>query len=392
VLTSRRALASAGAACLAALAVAGCTTGSNSSSSKSSVTVAGHTLTIYISEPRDLQTNTVAQDIVHAEQMAFSAHHSEVSDFRLALQTARGTHLSDNARAAIIDTSTIAYLGEIAPGASDQTVGITNALSVLQVSPTDNALELSEHTPVVSGSPQSYFEQWGTYGRTFARVVPSATDEAKAQVVEMKSLGITSLYVANDGSDYGKAIAHAVASDATGAGITASNSLTSAGAIFDGAQSPSAAAHFFNHAASAAPSAKLFGPSSLNTSGFPASLSSAVAKHIYVSIPGFLPKDLPADGQAFVSAFHSAYGHTPNIQAIFGYEAMSALLRVLQKQGKHANNRTGVVTAFLNQHNVPSVLGNYSIDHLTGNTSLDAFVFAHVTGGRLVPFAAAPLS
>ena len=47
------------------------------------------------------------------------------------------------ARLAIIDSSTIAYLGEIAPGAPTQTVGITNALDVLQVSPTDNALELS---------------------------------------------------------------------------------------------------------------------------------------------------------------------------------------------------------------------------------------------------------
>ncbi len=70
---------------------------------------------------------------------------------------------------------------------------------------------------------------------------------------------------------------------------------------------------------------------------------------------------------------------------------MSALLRVLQKQGKHANDRTAVVNAFLAQRNVPSVLGTYSIDS-AGNTSLDAFVFARVSGGKLVPFAAAPLS
>ncbi len=76
-----------------------------------------------------------------------------------------GPKLSDNARAAIIDSSSIAYLGEVAPGTSDQTVGITNALALLQVSPTDNALELSAHTPAVSGSPHSYYEQWGTYGQ-----------------------------------------------------------------------------------------------------------------------------------------------------------------------------------------------------------------------------------
>jgi hypothetical protein len=390
VLTRSRAL-SVGAACLAALVVAGCGTTTGSSSSSSTVTVSGHTLTIYISEPHDLQANTVAQDVVHAEQMAFSAHHGEVTDYRLLLQTSRGEKLSDNARAAIINSSSIAYVGEIAPGTSDQTVGITNALGLLQVSPTDNALELSDTTPAVPGAPQSYFEQWGTYGRTFARVVPSAADEAKVQVAEMKSLGVKSLYVTDDGSDYGKAIGHAVASDATAAGITADKSLSSAAGIFDGAQSPSAAAQFFNHAATAAPSAKLFGPSSLNTSAFPASLSPTAGKRLYVSIPGYLPKDLPAEGKSFVSGFRSAYGHTPNIQAIFGFEAMSALLHVLKQQGKHANDRTTVVNAFLAQRNVQSVLGTYSINS-AGNTSLDAFVFARVSGGKLEPFAAAPLS
>ncbi len=387
-----RALASVGAACLAALAVAGCSTSSSSSSSSSSVTVKGHTLTIYLSEPRDLHTNTVAQDVVHAEQMAFSAHHGEVTDFRLVLQPASGPQLSDNARAAIIDSSSIAYLGEVAPGTSDQTVGITNALALLQVSPTDNALELSTHTPAVSGSPHSYFEQWGTYGRTFARVVPSASDEAKAQVAEMKSQGVKRLYVSDDDSDYGKAIADAVRSDAQAAGLTIEPSVDEqVTGYFYGAQSPTAAATFFNHIASMSPNAKLFGPSSLNTSTFPASLSPAAGKNIYVSIPGYLPNDLPAAGKSFVSAFKTAYGHTPNIQAIFGYEAMSALLRVLETQGKHANDRTAVVNAFLAQRNVPSVLGTYSIDS-AGNTSLDAFVVARVSAGKLVPFAAVPLS
>ena len=48
-------------------------------------------------------------------------------------------------------------------------------------------------------------------------MVPSASEEAKAQVAEMKSLGVNKLYVGNDGSDYGKAIADAVSSDAPAA-------------------------------------------------------------------------------------------------------------------------------------------------------------------------------
>ena len=97
---------------------------------------------------------------------------------------------------------------------------------------------------------------------------------------------------------------------------------------FYGAESPTAAAKFFNHIASIAPNAKLFGPSSLNSAAFTSALSSSV-HNLYVSIPGFMPKDLPAEGKAFVTAFKTAYHHAPNIEAIFGYEAMSAVLRVL---------------------------------------------------------------
>ncbi len=384
-----RALASSGVAGLAALAIAGCST-TGSSSSSSAVTVSGHTLSIYLSEPANLGSNAVAQDIVHAEQLAFSAHRGEVRDYALVLVSRRLGELTDNARDAITDPSAIAYLGEIAPGASDDTVGITNALDVLQVSPTDNALELTNSTPAVSGGSKSFFESWGTYGRTFARVVPSATEEAQAQAEQMNALKLKSLYVANDGSDYGKAIADAVAADAQKLGINAASSLSSAGAIFYGAQSPTAAARFFNHAVTVAPNATLFGPSSLNASAFTAAISGSV-RNLYVSIPGFLPKDLPAAGKQFVVAFKSAYGHTPNVEAIFGYEAMSALLHVLETEGVKANNRSDVVAAFLNQRNVQSVLGEYSIDK-TGNTSLNAFVFAHMRAGKLVPFTAASQS
>jgi ABC-type branched-subunit amino acid transport system substrate-binding protein len=388
VLRPSRALAGSGVACLAALAVAGCSATGKSSSSSSAVTVSGHTLRIYLSEPSNLTSDPVAQDVVHAEQMAFSAHAKSVTDYKVALQPADYKTLSDNARAAIIDATTIAYLGEIAPGDSDQTTGITNAQDVLQVSPTDGALELGQPTPAVSGGVKSYFEQWSTYARTFARVVPSSADEAKAQVAEMKSLGVTSLYVAHDSSDYGRALADAVSADAKSGGISAAKSMSGAGGVFYAAESPAAAAKFFNSASSAAPKAKLFGPSSLNSAAFTSALSSSVS-NLYVSIPGYLPKDLPAEGKSFVTAFKSAYGHTPNTVAIFGYEAMTSVLGVLASEGKKANNRADVVSAFLKQKQATSVLGSYSIGS-DGNTSLDAFVFARMRGGKLVPFAAAP--
>lgn len=383
---ARRTLATASVACLAALAVAGCT---QNGSSSSAVTVSGKTLTIWISEPSNLASDPVAQDVVDAEKLAFKAHRSEVKDYKLVLAVPKESTISQNARDAIQNQTAIAYLGEIAPGSSDQTVGITNALDLLEVSPTDTALELSQSTPAVSGSPHTYFESWSTYGRTFARVVPSAVDEAKAQVAEMKALGVTRLDVAEDRSDYGKAIADAIRSDAKAAGLTVEGNVgEEVNGYFYGGESPTAAAKYFNRIASMAPTAKLFGPSSLDSAAFTSAISSSV-HNLYVSIPGFMPKDVPAEGKAFVIRFKAMYHHAPNTEAIFGYDAMSAVLRVLQQAGSGADNRATVITDFLGQRKVQSVLGTYSIDK-AGNTSLDAFVFARLRNGKLVPYAAAP--
>ncbi len=388
MLTGSRALALKGAACVvAALAVAGCSQ-SGSGSSSSDLTVTGDTLTIIISEPAGFSADPVAQDIVDAEKMAYFADASEVKDYKVVLFPVKDKTLSDNARAAIDADSTasstaIAYVGEIAPGGSDQTVGITNALDLLEVSPTDTAAELTQDTT----ASKNLYESWGSFGRTFARLSPNSLQEAAAQVAEMKSLGVSSLYVASDGSDYGDTIAQAVRSDARAASITLTTSMSAAGGIFYGVESPAVGAKFFDHASSVAPTAKLFGPSSLDSAQFTSTVSASV-HNLYVTIPGVMPKQLNAAGKAFETAFAKKYGHEPNAEAVFGYETMAALLAALRGAGESANSRGTVVKDFHKLSQSQSVLGSYRIQS-TGNSSIDAFVIARLSHGTLVPFKAA---
>ena len=105
-----------------------------------------------------------------------------------------------------------------------------------------------------------------------------------------------------------------------------------------------------------------------------------------MSSPGFVSSSLNATGQQFVSAFRSAYGHAPVPQAIFGYEAMSAVLAVLKEAGTGAASRSVVVGDFRALHNRASVLGTYSISN--GDTTLAPFVFGRPRGGGLVAGAA----
>ncbi len=367
--------------------------GSCSTSGTSSVTASGTTLTIYASAPVG---SAASPDILDAERLAFQQFQqagNRVGTFTIKFVTVDSAKVSNNARTAIEDSGAIAYVGELTPGASADSMGITNAEDVLQVSPADTALELTQPTAAVAGAPNSYYEAHGTYGNTFARVVPNSGQEAKAQVQEMTALGVKSLYVTDDGSAYGAAVALAV-KQAAGSSISAVAGppdaarfrSSGADALFFGAGSGSSdvVARLFEDVAGADAGVRLFAPSALDDSGFAASLGAAKL-NLYVSAPGFLPKDLPPQGQAFLSAFRSAYGHVPAQGAIFGYEAVSAVLAVLREAGSAANNRASVVRDFFGIRNRSSAIGTYSISS-TGDISLAPFVFSRLRDGKLVPF------
>ena len=57
--------------------------------------------------------------------------------------------------------------------------------------------------PEVSGSPTTFYPSRSTYHETFARMVPSSAQEANAITAEMHALGLTKLYVADDGTPGG---------------------------------------------------------------------------------------------------------------------------------------------------------------------------------------------
>jgi ABC-type branched-subunit amino acid transport system substrate-binding protein len=345
--------------------------------------VSGNELAVYVSAPPG-----TSPDVLAAERLAFSNGPRQAGRFAVKLVVLRG-RASDNARTAIEDSSAIAYIGEAQPGLSGGTIGITNAQDLLQVSPADTATELTRSTPAVKGAPGVYYESRGTYGRTFARVVPTSAAEARAQATEMRSLGVKKVYVTDDSSSYGKAIAYAVA-HAVGAPLTVAEgppdasrvSSSGADAVFFGGTSAKLATTLFNGVGKV----KLFAPSALYSNGFIQGLSSAARSELYVSSPGFLSREVPAAGRdKFLKPFLAAYHHQPIPEAIFGYETVSAVLAVLEQAGSAANERATVVRDFMRFRSGSSVLGPVSIDEF-GNPTIAPFVFARVHGSTLMPF------
>src|SRR5579859_2928326 len=368
-LALRRALT--GCACAVGVLVlsgAGCTT------SASSPTISGKALTIYISDPASLASDPAAQDVVRAEQLAYSQLHGSVTAYRLSLaQPLTADKISSNARAAIDDSHAIAYLGEVIPGSSADSIGITNSQDLLQVSPTDGAVALTQKSAAVAGSPDHYYESFSSYGHTFARLVPTTSHEASVLVAEMAAIGVRTLHVESDGSDYGRALAAAIAANRSG--VSSAASAAAADGVLYAGRSASTAEAALNSAMAANPRLKLFVPSALALAGpaFVQALSPSAQKALYATVPGLLPSSLTPAGRAFLSGFRSAYGHDPSAGAIFGYAAMQAVLHVLSQAGSQAGNRGTVVSDFMKLSYADSVIGSYSIDR-QGDTSSTAFV------------------
>ncbi len=147
---------------------------------ESNVTTSGHTLTVYLAAPAG--GGQAAGDVLAAERLAFQARSHEVSAFALRLRTLTAAqavggrphrdpgHERDRLPG-----------GDRARDLAATRMGITNAQQLLQVSPTDTAQGLTNaHTPGLSDVPNKYLESVKTYGRTFARVVPTTGAEAQA--------------------------------------------------------------------------------------------------------------------------------------------------------------------------------------------------------------------
>ena len=164
------------AACAAVLGLCGCL-GKHQPSPR----VGGDTLVIYTSLPEGGVSAPAARAVAAGERLALSDAGGRVRGRRVRLveldaaRPGEGPWSSDrvnaNAERAAGDPKAIAYLGELAYGASAISVPITNDASLLQVSPMDTLTSLTQ-SPI--GRPRAGPERYYPQGkRSFVRLVPN---------------------------------------------------------------------------------------------------------------------------------------------------------------------------------------------------------------------------
>jgi branched-chain amino acid transport system substrate-binding protein len=397
----RPALAAGCLIALLALTTAGC------GSTPPAGSVRGRTLTVYTSLPLRGANAAQAASVLDAERLALKQAGDRAGRYRLRLlplddsnpQTGRWDPglVSVNARQATQDKTTIAYLGELDPGASAISIPILNSAGILEVSPTDSYVGLTQPAGAERDEPLKYYP---TDRRTFVRTVPPDNLEAIAQAAAMRRAGIQRLYLVQDGGFYGQAMTRNVASAARSQGIQVVGELVSRpqpgddqtpvalsiarmrpDAVFFAGLPSLGVDNLWKAVVHAQPGVKLFGPSILAVPTFLAALG-PVEDQAYITTPTLDPRMYPAAGQRFFDAYRREYGVAPESQAIFGYAAMQLVINSIASAGRRGNRRSTVIGQAFGAYEPDSALGPFSISK-DGDPTLAAIAINRVHGGVL---------
>lgn len=395
--------------CALALAWSGC----GGDADPKTTRVTGTRLKIYSSMPLEGPDAQAALDVVRGQRMALREAGSQAGRYRIGLVSLDAAtpkenrwdpaQISENARTAAKDPETIAYVGEFHTSSSAISIPLLNEGGILEVSPMDTAMALTARNLAVPDSPAKYYPKAQEFGRTFARVVSSDRGQAVAQLEYMQQEGVRRLMLLTDEDPVGVGYLTAMRALARAHGITVVGredvdphaqdprdlvekiEQADPDAVFYAGNTHDGVVRLWAALSVADPELKLFAPGSLVDAAFIEQVGAAAAS-TYVTRPVLGLRAYPPAAQRFARRFEQQYGTPPEPEALYGYEAMSALLAAIRRAAGDAGDgtleRADVVRAFKASRRSGTVLGDYEILP-NGDTSLNRFGAYRIVGGEL---------
>lgn len=376
---------------------------------------AGSQLAIYSSLPLQGPEAQASEQIVNGEKLALGDARGRAGDFKVgyvSLDDANPTTgqwspgvTASNAKTAADDTSTIAYLGDYASGATAVSLPLINAAGILQLSPASPYVGLTSSLDAGQDEPERFYP---TGRRTFARLQPGDAAQAAAQAQLMGLLVVHSVYVLDDQGAFEMPLADIVAREAGRAQIKvlAHDSIaTTPGATFTGevekiseshaqavflaGSAGTGAATLWRELHHADPQLLLLGSSELASEAFTDHLGTAAA-NTYLTTPALAISQYPAPAQRVLDDYRRTFGVQGGVEALYGYEAMTLVLDAIRAAGEHGNDRQTVIDRVLSTRDRDSVIGEYSIA-ADGESTISRYGVDRVQEGRPVFYRAIDL-
>ncbi len=344
------------AALLIAFAIGGC----GRSEQAEEARIVGDALTVYSSLPQTGPFAPVSRDLVRAEKLALEEAGGRAGEFRVSFVSLDSAdprtglwspeRVADNARTAVEDLQTIAYLGELESGASSVSLPILNGGGMLQVSPGDTFAGLTERG--APGEPDRYYPSGR---RTFARVVPPDVEQVERLVALLERRDVRRVSMADDRQVAAGALLDRLAARlrARDVEVVDRERLDPRGDVPDdlgrdvrvdradafvyaGAYRPFAV-EVLRAVHAAAPRVALLGADGMALAPALPTRAGAAADRLVVTAVA------PRRDPGFAARFEARYGHEPHPRAVLGYGAMRLVLRAIDRAGKNASRRPAVI-------------------------------------------------
>lgn len=367
-------------------------------------------LTIYSSFPLQGASSGQTKAMVNGIKLALKQRNNKVGDFTIKYvsldDSLASTGAADegqgaqNARKAVQDKSAIAFLGAYNSGISKVEIPILNKANILQVSPANTYIGLTQDAPGSEpGEPDKYYPAGK---RTYARVVPADNIQGAALAKASVDAGCKTATIWNSKTTYSAGLARNVQNSAKDAGLTIDGNegidikapnyrslatrMKSDCFIITG-EVENNGVQAVKDVAAANPDAKLFGGDGmcLNDTADPKKgLPADVAARFKCTIATLDPASFPPEGKKFFEDYKKEYGGTknPDPYAIYGYEAADLVLDAIEKAGAKGNDRQAVIDAVFDGEERQSVLGTYTIDK-NGDTTLKDYGLYKIEDGAL---------
>ena len=177
--------------------------------------VKGDSATVYVSVPRTGVAAPAGRAVEAGARLALADAGGRAGELGIRMRTLSSTEpggevwkpevVNANADRAVEDPRAIAYLGELGFGGTAVSLPVTNAGSLLQVSPTDGLTSLTRVPP---GRPRSDPVRLRPEGeRNFVRLTPSDLLLAEVMLELMRERGTERLAVIFDQEVYGRELA-----------------------------------------------------------------------------------------------------------------------------------------------------------------------------------------
>jgi branched-chain amino acid transport system substrate-binding protein len=239
-----------------------------------------------------------------------------------------------NARTAVQDHTTAAYIGELDSEPTRASAPITNQAGIVQVSPGAGAVDLTAPAAGYPDSPDRYRPAGDV---SFARTVPADNVVVDAAAVWASELGVTAAAVISNGSPFQNLAANEFKSAAAEHGIQLSTGKPGKVAV--------------------APGGAVRAVYRPGTAGL---VIYGKATQVLELSAELDPKLLP--DKQFETRFAQRFHRNPGPYAAYGYEAMALVLQGIREAGTDASSfRDDVRGAVIGAHRDETVLGSYSI-------------------------------